>query len=107
MGQLSRTRRTLHKKLKDLIGDRGKVYFQPPESIKISQRAIIYTLSDIDTKSADNAHYLIRRRYTLLVIDPDPDSSISEEILLAFPNSSFDRRYVADNLYHDSLTVYW
>lgn len=102
-----KTRKNFHKKLEGVMAGRGKVYFQPPASIKLSPRSIVYTLNSMYTKSADNEHYMLQKRYNVIVIDPDPDSTIAEELLREFPKSSFDRRYVFDNLYHDSLTIYW
>lgn len=106
MGQ-SRKRSELHDILQSVIGDAGKVYFQPPEDLRLSYPCIVYTLSDIYGRHADDMYYTMRKRYNIIVIDHDPDSTIAEDILRAVRTVSFDRRYMSDNLYHDSLTVYW
>ena len=52
------------------------VYFQPPSSVLMNYPAIVYERSSADTRHADNALYLHKCRYTVTVIDADPDSPI-------------------------------
>lgn len=94
-----------HEELCNILGSRN-VYYQPPENIKMSYPAIIYSRSDIDNRFADNNVYLQDRAYQVIVVDPDPDSEIVDSLSL-FPMSRFDRHYVADNLNHDVFTVYY
>lgn len=100
-------RKELHKKLVDVMDGRGNVYFQPPASIKLEYPCLIYSLNGMPKKHADNVPYFSKNRYDAIVIDRDPDSEIAEDIIKSISFSSFDRRYVADNLYHDSITIYW
>lgn len=83
------------------------VYYQPPESIKLTYPCIIYALTDIYTRNADDSHYSMQKSYTVTVISRDPDNEIAESILKILPRTRFDRRYVTDNLYHDILTLYY
>lgn len=99
------TRLELQNKLEELLGV-SHVYYQPPESLKIEYPAIIYSLSDIDLKYASNSSYTKKRRYTLIVIDRRPDNPVIDK-LLELPYCSFDRRYISNNLNHDSLTLYY
>ena len=55
-------------------GERCRCYFQPPESVKMSYPAIVYSLDDIDKTYANDGVYLSKRRYTIVVIDKDPDT---------------------------------
>lgn len=97
------TREELHEVFVNILGSRN-VYFQPPESLKIKYPCIIYERSDIRTVKADNDDYLVRNRYTVTVIDADPDSKLPYEILkLRYCN--FDRHFVSDNLNHDVFTL--
>lgn len=96
----------LHQKLCEILGSRY-VYFQPPESVKLKYPCIIYSLSNINLVRADNALYLHKNRYMVMVIDEDPDSTIHEDILYGFEYCSFDRAYIADNLNHRVLTLYY
>jgi hypothetical protein len=66
---------------------------------------IVYALSQIATKKANNKLYGSSNGYMVTVIDPDPDSAIPAKVL-ALPNSSFDRHFTADNLNHDVYNVY-
>lgn len=91
--------------LEELLGSRN-VYFQPPESIKMKYPAIVYSKSDIANDSADNLIYKQSHFYQLIVIDEDPDSEIVEKIS-KLPKCRFNRHYTADNLNHDTFTLYF
>lgn len=82
------------------------VYYQPPSNIKIAYPCIVYSMSDIDTKFADNIPYIRQKRYDLTVIDKDPDSMIVDKVG-NLPRCTFDRSYVADNLYHWTFSIYY
>lgn len=82
------------------------VYFQPPESVKMSYPAIVYHLDDADLEFADNAPYSMRFKYSLTLIDEDPDSDLRVK-LLSLPLVSFSRHYTADLLNHDSFSLYF
>ena len=82
------------------------VYFQPPANVKLTYPCVIYELADIYTARADNGLYAAKRRYTVTVIDKDPDSQIPFR-LIEFPLCSFDRYYCADNLHHWVFGIYY
>ena len=48
------SRLELQAKLEELLGSE-QVYYQPPESIKMSYPAIVYSKSRIETKKANNS----------------------------------------------------
>lgn len=95
----------LHEELKTLIGS-SYVYFQPPESVKMTYPCIVYGLDNIDVKHANDKTYLNTKRYNITVIDKNPDSIIPDKLLL-LPMCSFDRFYTADNLNHWVFTLYF
>lgn len=99
------TRLDLQSQFEEILGSKN-VYFQPPESIKLKYPCIIYSLADIYTRNADDLHYSMQKVYNVSVISRDPDNDIALSIL-NLPKVRFDRRYVADNLYHDILTLYY
>lgn len=99
------TRLQLQTKLEELLESRN-VYYQPPESKKMEYPAIRYSKNDIQTNHADDQKYSKMTRYELIVISKIPDNPVIDK-LLELPYCSFDRYYVADNLNHDSLTIYW
>lgn len=99
------TRLDLHALLCDCLGSRN-VYFQPPESIKMQYPAIVYSRDDIENNHANNGVYMQSTAYNIIVIDPDPDSEVVQKVS-KLPMCMFDRHYAADNLNHDSFTIYY
>jgi hypothetical protein len=95
----------LHKILIDLLGS-SNVYYQPPEGLKMEYPCIRYNRSNINSGRADNFNYRNMNQYTIYVIDKKPDNPVIEKIL-GLERTSFDRHYVADNLNHDVLTIYF
>lgn len=99
------TRIQLQTLLESLLGSRN-VYFQPPPSVKMAYPCIVYELSQIDTKHANNRPYRHLRQYQLKLIDRNPDSGLIEKVA-ALPMCRFDRPYTADNLYHYVFNIYF
>lgn len=91
--------------LEELLESRN-VYYQPPESVKMQYPAIRYSKKNIQSVYANNSKYLMRDCYELIVISRTPDHPVIKK-LLALPYCSYDRPYIADNLYHDVLTIYY
>lgn len=91
--------------LEEMLESRN-VYYQPPESTKMQYDAIKYSKKTIRTRHANNAVYSMMDCYELIVIAKKPDHPVIKK-LLALPYCSFDRHYVADNLNHDVLTIYF
>ena len=91
--------------LEEILESRN-VYYKPPESIKMQYPAIRYSKKSIQSVYANNSKYLMRDCYELIVISRSPDHPVIKK-LLALPYCSYDRPYVADNLYHDVLTIYY
>ena len=102
---MSKSRLELHEVLCDILGSRN-VYFQPPESFKLKYPCIVYERSYIRQDKANNETYLKHKRYTVTVIDEDPDSETPEKVL-ALHYCSFDRHYTSENLNHDVFTLYF
>src|SRR5699024_8033641 len=85
----------LHELLKEMFGS-DNVYYQPPESLKISYPAIIYSKSTINKRMANDSAYNLNTRYEVIVVDKRPDNPVIEE-LLTLPYCSYDRHYTSDN----------
>lgn len=81
-------------------------YYAPPTNITMEYPCIRYELSSIFRRNADNIPYFGAKRYSLTLIDEDPDTSIVMAIL-HLPYSSFDRSYIADGLNHFVFTLYF
>jgi hypothetical protein len=96
----------LHQKLCELLGS-NHVYFQPPESIRMKYPAIVYSLSPGSARYANNNVYLLRKRYSVTVMDKNPDADWPEKFLSAFEYCSFERPYAAENINHWQFVLYW
>lgn len=103
---MKRTRENLDAELQKILGSEY-VYFQPPESLKLTYPCIIYSLDAVDNVRADNVAYLYQKRYQLMVVTKDPDSDIWEKLTQRFENCDLDRTAKVDNLNHFYLTLYW
>ena len=93
----------LHQILESFVEN---VYFQPPTNVRLLYPCIIYKRDFADTKFADDKPYSFVQRYSIMIIDPNPDSDIPEKVA-AMPMSLFNRFYTADNLNHDIYNVYY
>lgn len=61
---------------------------------------------DIDKTYANDGVYLSKRRYTIVVIDKDPDTNLVQKVT-NLPMSRFDRHFKKDNLNHYIFNVYF
>lgn len=108
---MARDRLELHNEFINILGTQGqeisRVYYQPPESIKMEYPCIKYSRTGVNLRRANNGVYITVNRYEVTVIDYDSDSEIPDKILTHFQMCSFDRAYSADNLYHTTLTLYY
>lgn len=92
--------------LESTLGSRN-VYYQPTASVNMEYPAIKYTREHISISSATNSQdYINNNKYQLTVISRKPDNPVIDK-LLTLPYCSYDRHYVADNLHHDILTIYY
>lgn len=94
-----------HKILVGILGS-NKVYFQPPDNIKMDYPCIRYRRAKIEGQRADNILYSHTVKYEVMVIDPQPENSAIKE-LLKLPMSTYDRHYRADGLNHDVFIIYY
>lgn len=99
------TRLELDDELRLLLGN-SHTYFDPPESIKMKYPCFVYSMDDMDQKWANNHHYLDKNRYSITYITKDVESDIAKRFFEAFPASSFERKYSADNLWHYVFSLY-
>ena len=95
----------LHNKLVALFCN-DRVYYQPPENLKMEYPCIRYSKSDITSRHADNINYVNKTSYEIVIIDKHPDNVVIEKIL-ELPLSSYDRHYISDNLNHDVIRIYY
>lgn len=84
--------------LEALLGTR-EVYFQEPASVDMNYPAIVYELDDVDTTYADDHPYRRVNRYSVTVMDRNPDSVLPAKVG-ALPLCAFNRFFKADGLNH-------
>lgn len=96
----------LQSDLEEVLGSRN-VYFQPPESKRLTYDCIIYNRKNIDTKNADNIKYMMADCYDVIFIYRNPDNQKPKDILEKFSYCRLTTHYVKDNLYHDVFTLYY
>lgn len=96
----------LHQILVDILGNEERVYFQPPANYEMRYPAIVYSRNMGASTYADNYRYNHLWRYSVTVVDSDPDSPYLDE-MLKLPLCSFDRHFALDNLNHDVFNIYY
>lgn len=87
-------------------GEANKVYFQPPQNVGMAYPCIVYQRSYSYISHADNLKYWRMRRYSVTVIDRNPDSSIIDAVE-DLPYTQMDRQFVVDGLYHTVFQTYF
>ena len=87
-------------------GSECRVYFQPPSTVKMKYPAIVYALDDIQNIFANDGVYLFEKKYSVTVIDADPDNQIVNNIA-GMPTSRFNRYYTKDNLNHYVFEIFF
>lgn len=98
------SRLILQQKLETILGSRN-VYFQPPETLRLSYPCFIYSLSGIPTKDADNLNYILEHEYKVTLIDKDPDTEIRDKLMSEMVKCRFNAFYMSDNLNHYVFTI--
>ncbi len=84
---------------------RKHVFFQPPETVKITYPAIIYTLQHVTMRHADNLPYMKHKAYKVTIIDKNPDSVLPDK-MEELPFVRFETKYSSDNLHHFVYQIY-
>jgi hypothetical protein len=100
---MGRPRSELHSIFKAMTEN---VFFQPPNKLKMQYPAIVYERDDVETLFADNVPYHSHTRYSVTVIDPDPDGEL-RTMVAGLPMSAYDRGFQAEDLNHDVYNVFF
>lgn len=85
--------------------DHDRVYFQPPENLKLGYPAIVFHLTKIKVDHADDVPYKGAREYMITLISRDPEPDALEEIL-KIPYTTLDSTYISDGMNHFVFTNY-
>lgn len=101
---MSKPRVELQMKLEQTVGT-SRVYFQPPENLKLIYPCLVYHRDRSWDIRADNGNYLLYKGYSLVYISKNPDDPVLDR-LEKLPMCSYTRHYVSDNLNHDVFNIY-
>lgn len=82
------------------------VYFQPPTNVKLQYPCIMYERDSAKSEFADNVKYQYTKRYTVTVIDRNPDSALPDKVA-ALPWCTTNRFYTVDGLNHDVFQLFF
>ncbi len=83
------------------------VRFQPGVNITLQYPCVVYEKALIFSEHADNEKYRRLNRYTVTVMDRDPDSELPDLVHTGFQYCLPDRFFTIDNLYHWTFTLYF
>lgn len=98
-------RHQLQALLEGLLGSEN-VYFQPPPNTAMQYPCIVYERNNATNVFANNASYRYTKRYTVTVIDSDPDSETPDKIA-KLPLCTYERRFATQGLNHDVFNLYF
>lgn len=100
---MARPRMELHRELKSITPN---VYFQPPPTVQMQYPCIVYKRDEAYEKRADNQLYLHAKRYSVTVVDRNPDSPLPD-MVKQLPMCTYNRFYTSDDLNHDVFSLYF
>lgn len=103
---MGKSRLEFHDILCEVLGSKN-CYFKPPTSLRMNYPCIRYNHERTFTETADNFAYKRDKRYTVTVIDEDPDSDIPEKLFETFEKCANDRNYQMNGLNHFVFTIYY
>lgn len=89
------------------MGAGAMVKYQPPPSYKLTYPCCLYEQSNGKTQFAANMPYTFTKKYTVTIIDRNPDTDYVEMMAMHFPMCVMDRAYAVDGLNHYVFTLYW
>lgn len=86
----------------------GKVYFQPPSSVRLEYPCWVIERTTSYQPKAGDLTYLFRPGYKLMYINRDePDPEILPMLGRNLSHVNYQNHYVADNLHHDVYNIYY
>ena len=106
MGLSQDKRLEFHQKLINALGEGYKVYFQPPETLKMTYPCVVYSRRYIGALNADNVNYVYLRQYQVVLITRDQDDEAIDK-LIDMPYSRMISDYIVDGLYHHTFEIYY
>lgn len=81
-------------------------YFQKPGKNGLEYPCTVYNRDRSQVKFADNRKFFLKKRWTVTVMDRNPDSDIPD-LIETLPWSELDRSFVADGVNHWVFTLHF
>lgn len=97
----------LHDLLCGVFEGEKNCYFEPPADMEIQYPCIVYNYTNDVDDFADNICYKSSKRYTVTIIDEDPDSKIPSKLKEMLPYCRSDRNFASDGLSHFVYTLFY
>lgn len=88
---------------------RDTVHYQPPEGVELQldgYPSIVYGHDFTNAQFADNRPYIRTKRYSVTVMDYDPDSPLFDKVE-ELPGTLLIRTFAANQLNHKIYSVYF
>lgn len=98
-------RQELRELLLTTSGVKAVYYIQPPSKDMVFP-CIVYALERVYSDLANNNRYGIRKKYEVTHITKNPLEDIEDE-LLALPYTSFENKFISDNMVHTKIGIYF
>lgn len=86
-------------RIQDEVDGVHHVYYQPPESVKMSYPCFVYKLNTVNQTYGSDKPYLYCNEYLVTYITRDPEP-VMVEMVKPLPQVRYDRHFTANNLHH-------
>lgn len=102
---MAMTRIELSNKFRAILGN-DNTYFDPPTGLEMHYPCIKYDQPISSSHYADGVKYIKNQRYTVTVIDEDPDSEIASRLYDEFDYCYHSTSFVSGGLHHFVYDIY-
>lgn len=102
-----RTWSQLQEILQEIMGPNHKVYYQPPENLKLSYPCIVYERSNGLSQFADDIPYKTSKRYAVTLMCKTADNDLYVDKLMELPMCTFDREFKSEGIVHSVFNIYF
>lgn len=102
---MAMTRIQLDDKFRAILGN-NNTYFDPPTGFEMHYPCIKYDQPISSSKYADGVKYIKSQRYTVTVIDEDPDSEIANKLYDEFNYCYHNTSFESGGLHHFVYDIY-
>lgn len=101
---MARPRSELSQILHRILGN-NNVYYAPPSGYELNYPAIIYRMTRINPRHADNTKFVNHNEYTVTLITEEEDSELVTDLFMGLMYCTFNTSQCIDGLYHYVFTV--